>query len=166
MAHTNIHDPLHVYSIRELPLTQLPVDNTIDILQISWYLKLIFNRTWWHQPISPGLILCRNLGSLRQQKSDLWLHDKQARRVNWDPGIVMSRSRLIGLEMKHVIMSVRLARRTKPATEQQITHCTVLPLSLSLSTNITPLGWPFAATCILSLYNCFIKYTAFHLQVR
>ena len=32
MAHTNIHDPLHVYSIRELPLTQLPVDNTIDTL--------------------------------------------------------------------------------------------------------------------------------------
>ena len=30
MAHTNIHDPLHVYSNRELPLTQLPVDNTID----------------------------------------------------------------------------------------------------------------------------------------
>ena len=32
MAHTNIHDPLHVYSNRELPLTQLPVDNTIDTL--------------------------------------------------------------------------------------------------------------------------------------
>ena len=30
MAHTNIHDPLHVY--RELPLTQLPVDKTIDTL--------------------------------------------------------------------------------------------------------------------------------------
>ena len=30
MAHTNIHDPLDVYSIRELPLTQLLVDNTID----------------------------------------------------------------------------------------------------------------------------------------
>ena len=37
MAHTNIHDPLHVYSIRELPLTQLPVDNTIDTLQISLF---------------------------------------------------------------------------------------------------------------------------------
>ena len=35
MAHTNIHDPLHVYSNRELPLTQLPVDNTIDTLQLS-----------------------------------------------------------------------------------------------------------------------------------
>ena len=33
MAHTNIHDPLHVYSNRELPLTQLPVDNNIDTLQ-------------------------------------------------------------------------------------------------------------------------------------
>ena len=32
MAHTNNHDPLHVYSNRELPLTQLPVDNTIDTL--------------------------------------------------------------------------------------------------------------------------------------
>ena len=32
--HTNIHDPLHVYSNRELPLTQLPVDNTIDTLQV------------------------------------------------------------------------------------------------------------------------------------
>ena len=32
MTHTNIHDPLHVYSNRELPLTQLPVDNTIDTL--------------------------------------------------------------------------------------------------------------------------------------
>ena len=29
---TNIHNPLHVYSNRELPLTQLPVDNTIDTL--------------------------------------------------------------------------------------------------------------------------------------
>ena len=32
MAHTNIHDPSHVYSNRELPLTQRPVDNTIDTL--------------------------------------------------------------------------------------------------------------------------------------
>ena len=32
MTHTNIHDPLHVYSNRELPLSQLPVDNTIDTL--------------------------------------------------------------------------------------------------------------------------------------
>ena len=32
MAHTNIHDPLHVYSNQELPLTQLPVDNNIDTL--------------------------------------------------------------------------------------------------------------------------------------
>ena len=31
--HTNTHDPLHVYSIRELPPTQLPVDNTIDTLR-------------------------------------------------------------------------------------------------------------------------------------
>ena len=30
MPHKNIHDPLHVYSNRELPLTQL--DNTIDTL--------------------------------------------------------------------------------------------------------------------------------------
>ena len=34
MAHTNIHDPLHVYSIQELPLTQLPVENTIDTLHL------------------------------------------------------------------------------------------------------------------------------------
>ena len=32
MAHTNIHNPLHIYSNRELPLTQLLVDNTIDTL--------------------------------------------------------------------------------------------------------------------------------------
>ena len=42
MAHTNIHDPLHVYSIRELPLTQLPVDNTIDTLHP--FLSLETNR--------------------------------------------------------------------------------------------------------------------------
>ena len=30
MAHIKPHDPLHVYRMRELPLTQLPVDNTID----------------------------------------------------------------------------------------------------------------------------------------
>ena len=29
---TKLHDPLHVYRIRELPPTQLPVDNTIDTL--------------------------------------------------------------------------------------------------------------------------------------
>ena len=34
MAHTNFHDPSHVYSSRELPLTQLPVDDTIDTLQV------------------------------------------------------------------------------------------------------------------------------------
>ena len=33
MAHTAIHDPLHVFNIRELPLTQLPVNNTINTLQ-------------------------------------------------------------------------------------------------------------------------------------
>ena len=42
MAHTNIYDPLHVYSIRELPLTQLPVDNTIDTLHP--FLSLETNR--------------------------------------------------------------------------------------------------------------------------
>ena len=42
MSHTNIHDPLHVYSIRELPLTQLPVDNTIDTLHP--FLSLETNR--------------------------------------------------------------------------------------------------------------------------
>ena len=42
MAHTNIHDPLHVYSIRELPLTQLPVDNTINTLHP--FLSLETNR--------------------------------------------------------------------------------------------------------------------------
>ena len=39
MAHTNIHDLLHVYSIGELPLTQLPVDNTIDTLHPFLYLE-------------------------------------------------------------------------------------------------------------------------------
>ena len=37
MDHTNVHDPLHVYSIRELPLTQLLVDNTIDTLHRQTY---------------------------------------------------------------------------------------------------------------------------------
>ena len=41
MAHTNIHDPLHVYSIRELPLTQLPVDNTIDTLQLVMVISTV-----------------------------------------------------------------------------------------------------------------------------
>ena len=40
--HTNIHDPLHVYSIRELRPTQLPVDNTIDTLHP--FLSLETNR--------------------------------------------------------------------------------------------------------------------------
>ena len=40
MAHTNTHDPLHVY--RELPLTQLPVDETIDTLHP--FLSLETNR--------------------------------------------------------------------------------------------------------------------------
>ena len=31
--HTAIHDPLHVFNIRELPLTQPPVNNTINTLQ-------------------------------------------------------------------------------------------------------------------------------------
>ena len=39
---TNTHDPLHVYSNRELPLTQLPVDNTIDTLHP--FLSLETNR--------------------------------------------------------------------------------------------------------------------------
>ena len=38
----NIHDPLHVYSNRELPLTQLPVVNTIDTLHP--FLSLETNR--------------------------------------------------------------------------------------------------------------------------
>ena len=42
MAYTNIHDPMHVYSNRELPLTQLPVDNTIDTLHP--FLSLETNR--------------------------------------------------------------------------------------------------------------------------
>ena len=33
MAHTAIHDPLHIFNFRELPLTQLPVNNTINTLQ-------------------------------------------------------------------------------------------------------------------------------------
>ena len=41
MAHTNIYDPLHVYSIRELPLTQLPVDNTIDTLQLVMVISTV-----------------------------------------------------------------------------------------------------------------------------
>ena len=42
MVDTNIHDPLHVYSNRELPLTQLPVDSTIDTLHP--FLSLETNR--------------------------------------------------------------------------------------------------------------------------
>ena len=42
MPHKNIHDPLHVYSNRQLPLTQLSVDNTIDTLHP--FLSLETNR--------------------------------------------------------------------------------------------------------------------------
>ena len=42
MAHKKPHDPLHVYRMRELPLTQLPVDNTIDTLHP--FLSLEINR--------------------------------------------------------------------------------------------------------------------------
>ena len=42
MVDTNIHNPLHVYSNRELPLTQLPGDSTIDTLHP--FLSLETNR--------------------------------------------------------------------------------------------------------------------------
>ena len=47
MAHTNIHDPLHVYSNRELPLTQLPVDNNIDTLQRRHFVGVEGNRRFY-----------------------------------------------------------------------------------------------------------------------
>ena len=47
MAHTKPHDPLHVYRMRELPLTQLPVDNTIDTLHSG------------HRTLTQTIITCR-----------------------------------------------------------------------------------------------------------
>ena len=53
MAHTNIHDPLHFYSIPELPPTQLPVDNTINgitkkttFVAKSWLWPFIYEINW------------------------------------------------------------------------------------------------------------------------
>ena len=59
MAHTNIHDPLHVYSIREFPLTQLPVDNTIGTLQSR---KAIFRGMHVVVAAGPGILLTNSPG--------------------------------------------------------------------------------------------------------